>query len=257
MTDYSTLLPAIVAAAHDAGATIMAVYATDFSVDRKEDDSPVTEADTRAEAIIIPALQALTPEYPVVAEEAASRGEMPKIGDAPFWLVDPLDGTKEFLNRNGEFTVNIALVVNRVPVLGVIYAPALGVTYAGVVGVGATRTADGAAATPIAIRDVPDAGVTVLASRRHGDRDTLEAFLKGRPLAGIRNAGSSLKFCLLAAGEADVYPRFGPTMEWDTAAGHAILLAAGGRVTTEDGEPLLYGKDPLLNPSFIAWGNLT
>ena len=149
MTDYSTLLPAIIATAR--GATIMEVYATDFAVDRKEDDSPVTEADTRAEAIIIPALKALTPDYPIVAEEAASRGELPKVGDAPFWLVDPLDGTKEFLNRNGEFTVNIALIVNRVPVLGVIYAPALGVTYTGVAGAGATRTADGAATAPIAV----------------------------------------------------------------------------------------------------------
>ncbi len=257
MTDYSALLPAIIATAHEAGKTIMDVYATDFSVAQKDDNSPVTEADTRAEAIIIPALKALTPEYPVVAEEAASRGELPKVGDAPFWLVDPLDGTKEFLNRNGEFTVNIALIVNRAPVLGVIYAPALGVTYTGIVGTGATRAADGAATTPIALRDVPDDGVTVLASRRHGDKDTLEAFLKGRPLAGVKNAGSSLKFCLLAAGEADLYPRFGPTMEWDTAAGHAILLAAGGRVTTEDGAPLLYGKDPLLNPYFIAWGKLS
>jgi 3'(2'), 5'-bisphosphate nucleotidase len=257
MTDYSTLLPQIISTAHEAGKAIMAVYATDFTAEVKDDNSPVTAADLKAEAIIQPALRKLTPDIPIVAEEAHSRGEVPKVGDGPFWLVDPLDGTKEFLSRNGEFTVNIALVINRSPVLGVIYAPALATTYAGVVGKGAIKALDGRPAAPIAVRDVPDEGVTVLASRRHGDKDTLEAFLKGRPLAGVKNAGSSLKFCLLAAGEADVYPRFGNTMEWDTAAGHAILLAAGGRVTTEDGKPLLYAKDPLLNPYFIAWGKLT
>lgn len=256
MNNYQDLLADIVAVSHDAGAAIMKVYATDFSVDRKADDSPVTEADLAAEAIITPVLQALTPDYPIVAEEAASRGETPDVGDGPFWLVDPLDGTKEFLNRNDEFTVNIALVVNKEPVLGVIYAPALDDTYTGIVGVGATLARGKGAAKPISVRDVPAEGVTVLASRRHGDPDTLAAFLDGRPLVEVKNAGSSLKFCLCAAGEADVYPRFGPTMEWDTGAGHAILLAAGGRVTTEDGAPLLYAKDPLRNPNFIAWGGL-
>ena len=256
MTDYQTLLPAIIAVSHEAGAAIMQVYATDFDVSRKADDSPVTEADLAAEALITPVLQKLTPDIPIVAEEAASQGVMPDVGDDPFWLVDPLDGTKEFLNRNGEFTVNIGLIVDKQPVLGVIFAPALGDTYTGIVGAGATRARSGEDARPIAIRAVPDDGVTVLASRRHGDPDTLSAFLDGRPLAGMKNAGSSLKFCLLAAGEADVYPRFGPTMEWDTAAGHAILRAAGGKVTTEDGAPLLYAKSPMRNPNFIAWGGL-
>ena len=256
MTEYSEFLPAIVAMARDAGAKIMDIYQTDFDVRRKEDDSPVTEADTAAEEIIVRALSALTPDFPIVAEEAASRGELPQVGDAPFWLVDPLDGTKEFLNRNGEFTVNIGLIVARMPVLGVIYAQALDETFTGIVGAGATRAIKDGAPAPISVRAVPDDGVTVLASRRHGDRDTLARFLKGRALAGIKNAGSSLKFCLLAAGEADVYPRFGNTWEWDTAAGHAILLAAGGLVTTEDGAPLEYAKDPLLNPYFIAWGGL-
>ncbi len=256
MNDYENLLPDIVAVSHDAGEAIMRVYATDFDVARKADDSPVTEADLAAEALITPVLEALTPDIPIVAEEAASRGEMPDVGDGPFWLVDPLDGTKEFLNRNGEFTVNIGLIVDKQPVFGVIFAPALGDTYTGIVGAGATRARAGGDAEPISIRSVPSDGVTVLASRRHGDPETLSAFLDGRPLAGLKNAGSSLKFCLLAAGEADVYPRFGPTMEWDTAAGHAILNAAGGRVTTEDGEPLLYAKDPMRNPHFIAWGGL-
>jgi 3'(2'), 5'-bisphosphate nucleotidase len=256
MTDYQALLPAIIAVSHEAGDAIMQVYATDFDVSRKADDSPVTEADLAAEALITPVLQSLTPDIPIVAEEAASQGVMPDVGDDPFWLVDPLDGTKEFLNRNGEFTVNIGLIVDKQPVLGVIFAPALGDTYTGIVGIGATRARAGEAAEAITIRDVPDDGVTVLASRRHGDPETLSAFLDGRPLVGMKNAGSSLKFCLLAAGDADVYPRFGPTMEWDTAAGHAILRAAGGRVTTEDGAPLLYAKDPMRNPNFIAWGGL-
>lgn len=256
MTDLKSLLPAIVDVSHEAGAAIMQVYATDFEVTRKDDDSPVTEADIAAEAIITPVLRKLTPDYPIVAEEAASQGTLPEVGDDPFWLVDPLDGTKEFLSKNGEFTVNIALVVGRQPTLGVIFAPALGDTYTGIVGVGATRARGDGPAEPIAIREVPEDGVTVLASRRHGDPETLKAFLDGRPLAGLKNAGSSLKFCLLAAGEADVYPRFGPTMEWDTAAGHAILAAAGGRVTKEDGDPLPYAKNPLLNPNFIAWGGL-
>jgi len=256
MNAYIQFLPALIATAHDAGAKIMEIYQTDFDVSRKEDDSPVTEADTAAEIIILKALKALTPDFPIVAEEAASRGELPAVGADPFWLVDPLDGTKEFLNRNGEFTVNIGLIVDRMPVLGVIYAPALDETYSGIVGVGASRAVKDGPAAAISVRPVPDDGVTVLASRRHGDPDTLAAFLKGRTLSEVKNAGSSLKFCLLAAGEADVYPRFGNTWEWDTAAGHAILLAAGGLVTTEDGAPLAYAKDPLLNPHFIAWAGL-
>ena len=256
MTDYQALLPDIIAVSHQAGAAIMEVYATDFDVAQKNDNSPVTEADLAAEAIITPVLKALTPEFPIVAEEAASRGEVPNVDAKPFWLVDPLDGTKEFLNRNGEFTVNIGLVVDKEPVFGVIFAPALGDTYTGIVGIGATRARSGSAAEAIAVREAPFRGVTVLASRRHGDPKTLSAFLEGRPLASTKNAGSSLKFCLLAAGEADIYPRFGPTMEWDTAAGHAILRAAGGRVTTEDGSPLFYAKAPLRNPNFIAWGGL-
>ena len=256
MIDYIALLPNIISVAHEAGAAIMKVYATDFDVAHKDDNSPVTEADLAAEALITPELKTLTPDFPIVAEEAASRGEIPNVDHRPFWLVDPLDGTKEFLSRNGEFTVNIGLVVEKQPVFGVIFAPALGDTYTGIVGIGATRARASGTTEPITIREVPENGVTVLASRRHGDPETLASFLEGRPLEATKNAGSSLKFCLLAAGEADLYPRFGPTMEWDTAAGHAILRAAGGRVTTEDGSPLLYAKKPLRNPNFIAWGGL-
>lgn len=256
MQNLSDLLPAIVAVAHDAGAEIMKIYATDFDVNWKSDSSPVTAADEGAEAIILPKLRELTPDYTIVAEEAVSKDGIPDIDSAPFWLVDPLDGTREFLNRNDEFTVNIALVIDKEPKLGVIYVPALDTTYTGVVGVGATKQVGKATPESISVRVPPEEGVTVLASRRHGDPETLSAFLKDRPIAEIRNAGSSLKLCLIAAGEGDIYPRFGNTMEWDIAAGHAILSAAGGRVTTEDGAPMLYGKKTMLNPHFIAWGGL-
>ena len=256
MQNLPELLPEIVSVAQDAGAEIMKIYATDFDVNWKSDSSPVTAADEGAEAIILPKLRELTPHYTIVAEEAVAKDGVPDIGSAPFWLVDPLDGTREFLNRNGEFTVNIALVIDKEPKLGVIYVPAQDTTYTGLVGVGATRQIGDAAPEPISTRTPPEEGVTVLASRRHGDPEVLSTFLNDRPIAEIRNAGSSLKLCLVAAGEGDIYPRFGNTMEWDIAAGHAILSAAGGRITTEDGEPMLYGKETMLNPNFIAWGGL-
>ena len=256
MQNLPELLPEIVSLAQDAGAEIMKIYATDFDVNWKSDSSPVTAADEGAEAIILPKLRELTPHYTIVAEEAVAKDGIPDIGSAPFWLVDPLDGTREFLNRNGEFTVNIALVIDKEPRLGVIYVPAQDTTYTGLVGVGATRQIGDAAPEAISIRTPPEEGVTVLASRRHGDPEVLATFLNDRPIAEIRNAGSSLKLCLVAAGEGDIYPRFGNTMEWDIAAGHAILSAAGGRITTEDGEPMLYGKETMLNRHFIAWGGL-
>ncbi|MDJ0683554.1 MAG: 3'(2'),5'-bisphosphate nucleotidase CysQ [Alphaproteobacteria bacterium] len=249
------LLPEISALARAAGSTILEIYATDFEARRKEDHSPVTDADLAAEAIITPGLHALAPGVPVVAEEAASEGRIPDVGDGPFWLVDPLDGTKEFLNRNGEFTVNIALIEGGAPVLGVVYAPALDSLFAGAVGQGASRSDAGAAPKAISVRAPPQEGLTVVASRRHGDPAEIAKLLGGRAVSETRNAGSSLKFCLVACGEADVYPRFGRTMEWDTAAGHAVLAAAGGRVVTTDGAPLSYAKNPIFeNPYFIAWG---
>ncbi len=251
------LVDAICDLARRAAAEIMAVYATDFQAEFKADDSPVTQADVKAEAIIVPALREITPDIPVVAEEAASAGSLPDIGDGPFWLVDPLDGTKEFLNRNGEFTVNIGLIDDREAILGVVFAPALGVLYAGADGLGAFKIDETGTRQPIHVREEPEAGLTIVASRRHGDPEVLEKFLAGRTLAETRNAGSSLKFCLVASGEADLYPRFGRTMEWDTAAGHAVLNAAGGRVTTEDGSPFRYAKNDIFeNPHFIAWGGV-
>lgn len=248
-------LDAVVATVREAGAVVMQVYATDFAVRGKDDASPVTEADERAEALITPALQALAPEVPVVAEEAAAAGQVPATGDW-FWLVDPLDGTKEFVSRNGEFTVNVALIHRGAPVLGVVLAPALGARgrlFAGVVGQGAWVD-EGRGRRAIACRAAPAEGLTVVASRSHGDAAALDAFLAGRRVAQLVNAGSSLKLCLLAAGEADLYPRLGRTMEWDIAAGHAVLAAAGGRVDTLAGPPLRYGKPGFENPHFVAWG---
>jgi 3'(2'), 5'-bisphosphate nucleotidase len=244
------LLDAVAAIARRAGAVIMEVYETDFAVRGKADASPVTAADERAEALIVPALQALAPEVPVVAEEAVAAGACPQVGEW-FWLVDPLDGTKEFIGRNGEFTVNVALVRRGEPVLGVVLAPALGRLFAGVVGQGAW-VEDAGGRRPIRCRPVPDAGLTVVASRSHGDAAALDAYLAGRKVAALANAGSSLKLCLVAAGEADLYPRLGRTMEWDIAAGHAVLAAAGGRVMTLGGEPLRYGKPGFENPHFAA-----
>ncbi len=241
---------AVARIAKAAAAVILEIYATDFAVRGKTDASPVTEADERAEAVIVEALRALAPEVPIVAEEAVAGGVTPQVGDW-FWLVDPLDGTKEFISRNGEFTVNIALIYRGVPVLGVVQAPALGRLYVGVVGQGAWLD-DASGRRAIRCRPVPPEGLTVVASRSHGDAAALDAFLAGRKVAALANAGSSLKLCLVAAGEADLYPRLGRTMEWDIAAGHAVLLAAGGMVNTIAGDALRYGKPGFDNPHFVA-----
>ena len=248
------LLENVIRITRQAGEVVMAVYATDFAVRGKEDASPVTEADERAEAVIVPALKALLPGVPVVAEEAVAGGEIPEVSKR-FWLVDPLDGTKEFVSRNGEFTVNIALIEDGVPVLGVVLAPALGRLFAGASGRGAF-VEDAQGRRPIECRAVPVAGLTVVASRSHGDAAALDAFLGGRKVAALASAGSSLKLCLVASGEADLYPRLGRTMEWDIAAGHAVVLAAGGQVCRLDGEPLGYGKPGLDNPHFYASGRV-
>ncbi len=245
--------------AQQAACAIMAIYGTDFSARSKDDHSPVTEADEKAEAIILAGLKSLWPHIPVIAEEAAAAGHIPEFSNQ-FFLVDPLDGTKEFVSRNGEFTVNIALIENGHPILGVVYAPAINVIYWG------ERNQGGAKAflkpdddltkvewQKLVPRPLPAEGATVLASRSHRDAAT-DAYLANLHVREIISAGSSLKFCNLAEGKADIYPRFGRTMEWDTAAGHAVLLAAGGKVTNTDGSPLLYGKRErgFDNPAFIA-----
>ena len=248
------LLNEIVSIALSAGDIIMDIYAGSVEVRTKDDSSPVTLADEAAEKHILAALAELTPDVPIVAEEAAAAGAIPDISGEHFWLVDPLDGTKEFISRNGEFTVNIALVMNGAPVMGVVHAPAIGRTVYGAEDEGAFCLEDGKARA-IATRPTPADGVVVVASRSHGAGEELDAFLTSLEVASTSPAGSSLKFCLVAAGEADVYPRFGRTMEWDTAAGQAVLMAAGGRVEeAATGEPLLYGKEGLENPHFIAYG---
>ncbi len=246
------LLPKVVALAEAAGAVIMEHYRGEVAVALKADASPVTAADEAGEAVILEGLRALTPDLPVVAEEAVAKGAAPEVGDGPFWLVDPLDGTKEFISKNGEFTVNIALVEGRQPVLGVVLAPARGLTWWGSLGQGACRREAGAVAQ-IQARKRPGEGAVAVASRSHRDAET-DAWLQAHGIAETVSAGSSLKFCLVAEGQADVYPRFGTTMEWDTAAGHAVLRAAGGRVRTVAGESFAYGKPGFKNPGFIAEG---
>jgi len=246
----------LIALAVDAGREIMAVYRGDFSARAKRDLTPVTEADEAAERLILEGLAALDPTTPVISEEAASAGRIPHVAGR-FWLVDPLDGTKEFISRNGEFTVNIALIENGAPVLGVVHAPALARIFWGEKGVGAAEGAIGSSGDiawkDLHVRPCPTDGATVVASRSHRDAAT-DGFLRKVKVKSLCQAGSSLKFCLVAAGEADLYPRFGRTMEWDTAAGHAVLAAAGGKVVTEDGQPLSYGKRArgYDNPGFIA-----
>ena len=256
------LLEGLATLARQAGAVVMDVYATDFAVRGKGDASPVTAADEQAEAVILAGLAQLAPGIPVVAEESVAAGRSPDVSGGRFWLVDPLDGTREFISRNGEFTVNIALIDAGVPVLGVVLAPAVGGPsgrlFAGALGHGAwVEDAQGGTQgrRPIHCRAVPAEGLTVVASRSHGDAAALEAFLAGRRVAQLTNAGSSLKLCLLAEGAADLYPRHGRTMEWDIAAGHAVLAAAGGRVSVmAGGAPLGYGKPGFENPHFWAAG---
>jgi len=249
----SDLLEQLVPLILDAGRVIMDIYATDFDVTQKGDASPVTQADQQAETVILAGLAHIAPSVPVVAEEAVAAGQIPDVAER-FFLVDPLDGTKEFISRNGEFTVNIALIENGVPVLGLVYAPAIGRLFGGVQGQGAWLE-DAQGRRAITTRTVPAEGLTVVASRSHGDETALDAFLAGRKVASRTNAGSSLKLCLVAAGEADVYPRLGRTMEWDIAAGDAVLRAAGGLVTVvADGTVLRYGKPGFDNPHFAASG---
>ena len=252
----SALMQSLIDLSVTAGKEIMAIYATDFSAKAKGDLTPVTEADEAAERIILSGLAKIDGAIPVISEEAASAGRIPEVA-AKFFLVDPLDGTKEFISKNGEFTVNIALVENSVPVAGVVYAPALKRIFWGEKGVGAAQGQIDAGLDPawtrLSVRRSPADGVTVVASRSHRDSAT-EDYLKTVKVKSLCSAGSSLKFCLIAAAEADLYPRFGRTMEWDTAAGHAILLAAGGKVMTVEGPVLAYGKRArgYDNPGFIA-----
>lgn len=255
------MLDRMIALALDAGAKAMDIYNSDFDVETKDDDSPVTQADQMGETIILNGLRASYPDIPVLAEEAASEGALPELGSR-FFLVDPLDGTKEFVKRTGEFTVNIAYVENGAPVAGVVYAPAADTLYYGARGLGAFQRATGAPAGAgedeqrISARIAPENGLAAVVSRSHRSPETDE-FLKDYKIADYKAAGSSLKFCLVATGEADIYPRLGRTMEWDTGAGQAVLEAAGGHVVDlETGRKLTYGKRArgFDNPHFCAYG---
>ncbi|MGH6889762.1 MAG: 3'(2'),5'-bisphosphate nucleotidase CysQ [Rhizomicrobium sp.] len=247
-----------------AGEILLRHYAAEaVAVRRKDDQSPVTDADEEAETFILAQLRQVFPGVPVIAEEAVAAGVSTEIGNR-FFLVDPLDGTKEFLSRNGEFTVNIAEISNGCPVRGCVFAPAKGRLFLsdGAAGAFELGTEEGIApdysqAHPIAARPPPADGLVAVASRSHRDSNT-EAFLTRFPVREFVSAGSSLKFCLVATGEADLYPRLGRTMEWDTAAGHAVLSAAGGSVLTLDGGPFVYGKveEKFANPFFVARGRV-
>lgn len=248
------LLEEVVDIARAAGEKVLEVYGSGCTVEHKDDGSPVTEADHRSQEIICQRLSELATQMPIVAEEGRD-GDHDSGAAASFWLVDPLDGTKEFVRRNGEFTINIALIESGVPVLGVILAPALGRLFAAE---GSTAYAeDGGGRRSLAVRSTPEEGATVVSSRSHGDPEALARLTAERKIALSLTAGSSLKFCLVAAGEADLYPRFGRTMEWDTAAGDAIVRTAGGCVTDLRGQPLTYGKPGFENPPFIAFGRET
>lgn len=261
-TDIETLARNLIGPIYEAGARIMSYYGH-ASVSIKDDSSPVTEADREADRVLVTALDAVAPGIPVISEESSPVLDIEP--EAPFFLVDPLDGTKEFINGRDEFTVNVALISKRQPVFGIVYAPALSSIF---ITTGENQAAkaeldpvhdcpgyDDLAFMQIGTRTPPKGNLTAAVSRSHMD-DATQAFLDEHGITETFASGSSLKFCCLAEGLADVYPRFGRTMEWDTAAGHAVLSAAGGTVTNESGQPFLYGKrsDQYANPAFIAWG---
>jgi len=240
--------------AKKAGTAILEVYNGEIAVETKSDNSPLTAADKASHQVIAAGLEALTPEIPILSEEGKDIPYQERKNWRRFWLVDPLDGTKEFIKRNGEFTVNMALIEGSAPVLGVVYVPVQDKLYVGIVGQGAYVQQADAQPEPIQVR-TPDAqaGLTVVMSRSHPSPELAE-YLKNIEVAEALPVGSSLKLCVVAEGRADLYPRLGPTMEWDTGASQAVVVAAGGTVQTPDGAPLGYNKPSLLNPHFIVRG---
>jgi len=252
LSDRLKLLNVAYKLAKDAGDQIMQLYKKEILIKKKEDSSPVTIADELADSLICKGLSSYTPEIPIISEERISHGKTPNIHGNLFWLVDPLDGTKEFISRTDEFTVNIALIESNTPILGVLLAPALKECYF-TDGCSAYMINGDSPKKRISARSKPKEGPVILASRSHRDKKTNE-FIARQSKARVSSVGSALKFALLAKGTADLYPRFGTTMEWDTAAGHAILSAAGGSIRQPDGQSLIYGKATLYNPHFIAYG---
>ncbi|MFC4260109.1 3'(2'),5'-bisphosphate nucleotidase CysQ [Marinobacter lacisalsi] len=251
--NHESLLDKILEIADIAGEKVMAIYQTDFEVETKEDNSPITEADIASHHVIVDGLKALTPDIPILSEESANAPWEERKNWDRFWLVDPIDGTKDFTNRTGEFTVNIALIENGEPVMGVVTAPALNEAYWGIKGQGAwKREADGST-RKLQVVNPPEA-IRTVASKNHLNQETRD-FIDQLGNHELVQAGSSLKFCRIAEGKADIYPRLGPTCEWDTGAAHAVLVAAGGKVNQLDGTPLAYGKEHVLNPYFVASGD--
>ena len=250
-SEYGRLLEDIAVAAREAGEAILEIVRRGFDVEHKQDSSPVTEADRAAELIILAALARAAPGVPVIAEEEVAAGRIPAHGDT-YFLVDPLDGTKEFVRGGDDYTVNIGLIVNGTPHVGAVFAPATERLHAGVVGEGAWLE-DLSNRIPISTRK-PGSELVAVASKSHFNQPTADYLCEAAKNCGYVGIGSSLKFCIVAEGRADIYPRLSPTSEWDTAAGHAVLLAAGGRVDGPDGNPLAYGKRAFLYRGFVATG---
>jgi 3'(2'), 5'-bisphosphate nucleotidase len=252
----SDLLPSVEKIAQRAGLEILDVYGTDFESRAKADASPLTEADLRAHRLILAALGQLTPDIPVLSEESVEIPFSERSQWTRYWLVDPLDGTKEFVSRNGEFTVNIALISGHRPEMGVVHIPVTDTTYSGIPGVGAWRDTGGRGRMGITVRRVAKPPLRVVGSRSHGN-DALGKALAVLGPHELKPAGSSIKLCLVADGSADLYPRLGPTSEWDIAAGQAVVEAAGGQVVRlSDGRALEYNaKADILNPEFLAYGD--
>jgi len=254
-----SLTPTLLKLAAEAGEAIMAIYSQgEVEVAQKEDQSPLTQADLASNAVIVEGLKSIEPQVPILSEESKTIPYPERQGWSPFWLVDPLDGTKEFIKRNGEFTVNIALVENGSPVFGVVHAPAIQTSYWGLAGVGSFKqTSADPEPQPLTTRTYPEPILKIVASRSHAGAET-EAFLEKLKQAQgdleVVSIGSSMKLCLVADGSAHLYPRFGPTMEWDTAAAQCVVEQAGGRVTDMQGQPLRYNKSDLLNPYFMVAG---
>jgi 3'(2'), 5'-bisphosphate nucleotidase len=254
MRDLTALAEALLPIVGRAGSAIMRIYGGAFEVEHKDDNSPLTQADLESQRIIIEGLQRLNPDIPVLAEESAAVPWKERAAWRELWVVDPLDGTREFVKRNGEFTINVALVVDHEPVLGVVAAPALGVTFWGAARLGAHRLGPGTGSERVHTVP-PERPTRVVGSRSHSSPQIL-AYLQNLGPHVLCSMGSSLKFCLIAEGKADLYPRFGATSEWDTAAGQAVLEAAGGHVTRMDGHRLRYNcRESLINGDFVAFAD--
>lgn len=250
---YSSILPDVIKIADEASEKVLHIYQSDFKVNYKEDHSPITAADIASHDIIVKGLRQISRDIPILSEEGAEIPWEERKKWRRFWLIDPIDGTKDFTQRTGEFTVNIAMIEDGEPVMGVVTAPALKEAFWGIKGEGAHMRDRTGRVHRIRVAEPKDT-LRVVASKNHLNEET-RAFIDTLGAHETVQAGSSLKFCRIAEGHADIYPRMGPTSEWDTAAAHAVLVAAGGKVQTPEGQPLVYGKEIILNPNFIAAGN--